>query len=383
VLDLTRYLPGAYGTFLLHALGAEVIKVEPPGGDPMRDVRPFEGTGTSRLFALACAGKKSVVADLRDPAELARVRALAATAGVVVESYRPGVADRLGVGYTALSAARPDLVYCSLRGFAPGTDREGVAGHDLNYLSLAGWVSAADGPGIARLAPGDLLGGLFAAFGVLAALAERPRGRHLRTSVYGAALSWLMVHEAAGDEPVPSEGEALHPLAGARSHEGRVCYCSSALLRLQELEHHLGLLFSLANVVIYDLSLPIDQVRFASRRGTDRGLPKRLHHFLVGVGEQREGEIVLLLEFLLLRDRVGAHAHDGNTFLLQLSARITQRTALLRAATGECSGIKPHQREVVLLVDVAEVEGRAIVGLGADLGRFVADLEGLCAGKAE
>ena len=218
VLDLTRYLPGAYATFLLHALGAEVIKIEPPGGDPMRDVPPLGPDGTSRLFALACSGKKSVTADLRDPDRLAKVVALAASADAVIESYRPGVADRLGVGYEALRVARPDLVYCSLRGFAPGTARESVAGHDLNYLSTAGWVDAAGGPAIARLAPGDLLGGLFAAFGVLAALGETPRGRHVETSVYGAALSWLMVHEASGAEPVPSEGAGYRTV---RTADGR------------------------------------------------------------------------------------------------------------------------------------------------------------------
>ncbi|MQA24128.1 MAG: CoA transferase [Micromonosporaceae bacterium] len=213
VLDLTRYLPGGYATFLLRSLGAEVIKVEPPGGDPMRQVPPLDRTGTSRLFALVCAGKKSVTADLRDPGQLRRIVGLAASADAVVESYRPGVADRLGVGYPALRAVRPSLVYCSLRGFAPGTAREQAAGHDLNYLSLAGWVAAADGPAIARLAPGDLLGGLFAAFGVVAALGESPRGRHVETSVYGAALSWLIVHAAAGDGSIPSEGAGYRTVA--------------------------------------------------------------------------------------------------------------------------------------------------------------------------
>ena len=109
VLDLSAYRPMPHATQILADLGAEVLKVEPPGGDPMR--------AYPDIFASVARGKRSVVLDLRTDAGRARAHELVAEADVVCESWRPGVADRLGVGYDTVVALRPDVIYCSLSGF--------------------------------------------------------------------------------------------------------------------------------------------------------------------------------------------------------------------------------------------------------------------------
>src|SRR3954447_26701862 len=109
VLDLSVWRAMPHGTPTLPRPGAEVLKVEPPGGDPMR--------GYPEIFASVARGKRSVELDLRTDAGLARVLELAAEADVVCEAWRPGVADRLGVGYEAVRARRPDVIYCSLSGY--------------------------------------------------------------------------------------------------------------------------------------------------------------------------------------------------------------------------------------------------------------------------
>src|SRR5919199_4448951 len=127
VVDLTRYLPGPYASRELLRLGARVVRFEPPGGDPVREVAP-------EWDARLNAGKESVVCDLKAEPELGR--ALCARADVIVESFRPGVAARLGVGPDDVSER---TVYCSLTGFGDGDVR---AGHDLNYLGWAGALEA-------------------------------------------------------------------------------------------------------------------------------------------------------------------------------------------------------------------------------------------------
>src|SRR5689334_13064629 len=116
VLDLTRLLPGAYATGLLGDLGAEVIKVEQPGGDPMRHFPP-RLHGTSAFSWVTDRNKRSIVLDLRDPRGADAFLRLAERADAVLESYRPGVADRLGVGYDAVRAVNPRAVYVSISGY--------------------------------------------------------------------------------------------------------------------------------------------------------------------------------------------------------------------------------------------------------------------------
>src|SRR5919199_791887 len=175
VVDLTRYLPGPYASRELLRLGARVVRFEPPGGDPVRDVAP-------EWDARLNAGKESVVCDLKAEPELGR--ALCARADVVVESFRPGVAARLGVGPDDVPAT---TVYCSLTGFGPGDTR---SGNDLNYMGWAGAL-APTAPAMPPVPVADLAAGaLTATLRILAALLERQR------SGSGERLVVSMTHEA-------------------------------------------------------------------------------------------------------------------------------------------------------------------------------------------
>lgn len=169
ILDLTRLLPGPFCTQYLAQLGAEVIKVEDPaGGDYARELMP-------ELFAVVNRGKHSVTLDLREADDVAAFRQLVAGADVVVESFRPGVMERLGCGYETLKAINPKLVYAALTGYGQGGSYRNAAGHDLNYLAYAGVLDqtgpAGGAPAMSNVQIADLAGGaLTAATGILAAL---------------------------------------------------------------------------------------------------------------------------------------------------------------------------------------------------------------------
>jgi len=192
VVDLTRYLPGAYASRELLRLGARVVRLEPPEGDPMRQVAPA-------WEAALNAGKESVVCDLKADPEFGR--ALGARADVVLEGFRPGIAERLGVGPDDLPAR---VVYCSITGFGTQGPHALRAGHDLNYLGYAG-VLEDTAPALPPLQPADLAAGaLGAATEILAALLERERTGH------GARLTISMTHGAhrlvahrLGGDPLP------------------------------------------------------------------------------------------------------------------------------------------------------------------------------------
>jgi len=167
VLDLTRLLPGPHATQLLAQLGAEVIKIEDPnGGDYARSLSPT-------LFAQVNRGKASVTLDLKNSDDVAAFKRLVVDADVVIESFRPGVMDRLDCGYGTLSAINPQLVYAALTGYGQTGPRRDQAGHDLNYLALAGvldQMGASGGPPVSsNVQIADLAGGaLTCAIGVLA-----------------------------------------------------------------------------------------------------------------------------------------------------------------------------------------------------------------------
>ena len=189
VVDLTRYLPGPFASRELLRLGARVVRLEAPGGDPLREQAPAWHEALN-------AGKESVEIDLKSEQE--RGRELCAQADVVLESFRPGVVERLGVGPDDLPAT---VVYCSFTGFGPDEQR---AGHDLNYQGWAGLL-ADTAPAMPPVQVADLAGGaLRAVTPILAALLERERtgqGRHLTLSLTQCA------HELAayrlGGEPIP------------------------------------------------------------------------------------------------------------------------------------------------------------------------------------
>ena len=168
VLDLSRLLPGPFCSLYLAQMGAEVIKIEEPGtGDYARE--------SPQLFAQVNRGKKSVALDLRQAADVAAFKELVKTADVVLESFRPGVMDRLGCGYETLKQINPKLVYAALTGYGQNGPYRDAAGHDLNYLSIAGVVdqmgAAGGAPVQANLQIADLAGGaLTCAIGILGAL---------------------------------------------------------------------------------------------------------------------------------------------------------------------------------------------------------------------
>ena len=177
VLDLTRLLPGPHATQLLAQLGAEVIKIEDPdGGDYARSLSPA-------LFEQVNRGKSSITLDLRAASDVDAFKRLVAEADVVIESFRPGVMERLGCGYDTLAAINPKLVYAALTGYGQTGPLREAAGHDLNYLSLSGVLdqngTAGGPPGISNVQIADLAGGaLTCAVGVLSAvIGARASGR--------------------------------------------------------------------------------------------------------------------------------------------------------------------------------------------------------------
>ena len=192
VVDFTRYLPGAYASRELLRLGARVVRVEGPGGDPMRETAP-------EWDAALRSGTESVVCDLKSDPELAH--ALAARADVVLESFRPGVAARLGVGPEDVSDS---TVYCSITGFGCGSSHSARAGHDLNYLGWAG-VLEDTAPEWPPVQVADLAAGaLGAVVQILAALLQRGRtGEGLRITVSMTHRSHDLVAHRLGGEPVP------------------------------------------------------------------------------------------------------------------------------------------------------------------------------------
>jgi alpha-methylacyl-CoA racemase len=192
VVDLTRYLPGPFASRELHELGARVVRIEPPGGDPMRVTAPAWHEALN-------AEKESVTCDLK--AEPERARALCAEADVVIEGFRPGVAERLGVGPRDLPET---VVYCSITGFGLGGRHEQRAGHDLNYQGWAG-VLADTAPALPPVQVADLAAGSLAAVNrILAALLEREktgRGAHVVISMTHG--SHRFAAHRLGGEPVP------------------------------------------------------------------------------------------------------------------------------------------------------------------------------------
>jgi crotonobetainyl-CoA:carnitine CoA-transferase CaiB-like acyl-CoA transferase len=236
VLDLTRLLPGGFCSLLLADLGAEVLKVEDTGmGDYVRWAPPYygsdqqQGLGTrSALYLALNRGKRSIRLDLKSEAGREAFLRLVSSYDVVLDGFRPGVLDRLGVGYERMREANPAIVACAITGYGqdgPNTER---AGHDINYLSLVGLLGLTgekDGPPISAAGQiADVNGGLMAAIGVMAALQERSRsgqGQYVDISMADGALSWLAM--VAGkylcDGEVPRRGEGA--LSG-----GFVCYLS-------------------------------------------------------------------------------------------------------------------------------------------------------------
>ncbi|MGB0752044.1 MAG: CaiB/BaiF CoA transferase family protein [Gammaproteobacteria bacterium] len=225
VLDLTTHLSGPYAAMLLADHGADVVKVERPGGgDDTRLTPPFVD-GESAPFMLWNRNKRSVTLNLKDPNDLARFKALVEVADVVIENYKPGTAKRLGIDYASLAAINDRLIYCSISGFGQTGPYSHRGGFDLIACGMTGLMSINGPPeGDPYRIPipvTDLAGGMNGATGILLALAARERtgrGQHVDTSLFESGLA-LGVYEAAN---VFTNGEVPQRLG--QRHRGSAPY---------------------------------------------------------------------------------------------------------------------------------------------------------------
>ncbi|HXD57211.1 MAG TPA: CoA transferase, partial [Thermoleophilaceae bacterium] len=248
VLDLSRLLPGGFCSLMLADFGAEVLKVEDTGmGDYIRWSPPYyegaEDSAKSALYLALNRGKRSIRLNLKEERGREVLLKLVRKYDVLLESFRPGVLDRLGVGYERLREENPRLVYCAITGYGQDGPYRDRSGHDMNYLGLIGLLGLTgekDGPPIqAGGQIADIGGGaLMGAFGIMAALHERERsgeGQLVDVSMADGALSWLALiaarHFADGYDPKRGEPE----LSG-----GLICYrpyaCSDGWVTLGALE---------------------------------------------------------------------------------------------------------------------------------------------------
>ncbi len=196
VLDLSQYLPGPYATQILADLGAEVLKIEPPQGDPMRYFILQDQDGISPWYKQVNAGKSILQLDLKTSAGKATLEQLIQNSDILLESYRPGVMERLGFSRDKLQQLNPSLIHCALSGFGQTGPYQQRAGHDLTYMAASGMlelIGTAETPVIPFPPVSDYAGGKQAATTMLAALLRRERtgqGAFLDVSLYESVLSW-------------------------------------------------------------------------------------------------------------------------------------------------------------------------------------------------
>jgi crotonobetainyl-CoA:carnitine CoA-transferase CaiB-like acyl-CoA transferase len=204
VADFSRILAGPYATMLLADMGAEVVKVEGPGGDDTRTWQPPVRDGVSTYYLGVNRNKRSVALDLKDPGDLGLARELARRADVFIENFKPGGLKRFGLDYDAVAAANPAVVYASISGFGSGPKGAGLPGYDLIVQAVSGLMSVtgdAEGePYRAGVAVFDVISGLHATIGVLAALNHRHstgQGQHIEISLLASAMSGLVNQTSA------------------------------------------------------------------------------------------------------------------------------------------------------------------------------------------
>jgi crotonobetainyl-CoA:carnitine CoA-transferase CaiB-like acyl-CoA transferase len=204
VADFSRILAGPYATMLLADMGAEVVKVEGPGGDDTRTWQPPVREGVSTYYLGVNRNKRSVALDLKDPGDLALAHELTRRADVFVENFKPGGLKRFGLDYDAVAAANPAVVYASISGFGSGPKGAGLPGYDLIVQATSGLMSVtgdAEGePYRAGVAVFDVISGLHATIGVLAALNHRNAtgaGQHVEISLLASAMSGLVNQTSA------------------------------------------------------------------------------------------------------------------------------------------------------------------------------------------
>jgi crotonobetainyl-CoA:carnitine CoA-transferase CaiB-like acyl-CoA transferase len=219
VADFSRVLAGPYATMLLADMGAEVIKVEGPRGDDTRTWMPPVREEVSTYYLGINRGKRSIALDLRDEADAEVARELARRADVLIENFKPGGLDKYGLGFEAVRAANPGIVYASISGFGSGAGRN-VPGYDLMVQAISGLMSLTgdpDGPPYrAGISVFDVMAGNHAVIGVLAALRHRDttgQGQHVEVNLLSSALTGLVNHSSAyvAGDVVPYRMGNAHP----------------------------------------------------------------------------------------------------------------------------------------------------------------------------
>jgi len=241
VVDFTTMLPGPLATLMLAETGAEVIKIEQPGGEIARHFPPMID-GESAAFVMLNRGKKAIALDLKSHADLDRLKPLLERADIVVEQFRPGVMARLGLGYNDLRAVNPRVIYCSISGYGQSGPRVHEAGHDINYISYTGLLDLQPGPAASPVVPpmlaADIGGGSFpAVINILLALRARDRsgqGCHIDIAMTDAmfTFAWaaLALGAASGRFPKPGEmwlvgGSPRYQIYPAR--DGKLVACGA------------------------------------------------------------------------------------------------------------------------------------------------------------
>ncbi|WP_423457386.1 CaiB/BaiF CoA transferase family protein [Ottowia sp. VDI28] len=219
VVEFCSTASGPFSTMLLSDMGAEVVKIEPPAGDGLRQWPPLN-EGYSENFASLNRNKRSAVLNLKDPADVALARQLILDADVVVENNRPGVMDRLGLGWAAMSAEKPTLLFCSISAYGQSGPRSGEGGFDLTIQAAAGVMSVTGEPEGAPVKCGvplsDFASGLYAAFSIASMLAHvraGGQGAHIDIPMFGCTLgiAALQTSEYFGNGRSPVKLGSAHP----------------------------------------------------------------------------------------------------------------------------------------------------------------------------
>ncbi|MDG6913751.1 MAG: CoA transferase [Nitrososphaerota archaeon] len=211
VVDATRLLPGGFCTMVLSDMGADVIKVEQPGlGDYMRATPPMKD-GRSPLHATVNRNKKSIGIDLKSAEGKAVMRRLLRTADVFVEGFRPGAMARLGFSFSHVKRVNPKIIYCSISAYGQESRLSSMPGHDINFQAMAGTLAYSTRAEVPLLQLGDLASGMYAALGILGALAGRRRPAFVDVPIVASLISWMVlpasVYLATGR--TPGEGNSL------------------------------------------------------------------------------------------------------------------------------------------------------------------------------
>lgn len=209
VIDFSQYLPGPHATLRLGDLGAEVIRVESPQGDPSR--KSVEPNGVGPVFMTQNRNKKSIVLNLKDEGDRQAAQHLIKESDIVLESFRPGVVDRLGIGYEDAVKVKKDIIYCSLSGYGQTSSMSQLGGHDLNYMAMSGLLAQLKDEKGRPVQPsttfGDFVGAIAASEAILGALIKRLRtgeGSYIDLSITDSLLSimsnHILIEHATGEQ---------------------------------------------------------------------------------------------------------------------------------------------------------------------------------------